>query len=991
MKQPPICLLLFLMLLFATSTVFAGTTGKITGKVSDAETGDALPGVNITIVGTQLGAAADPNGIYNIINIPPGVYNLKMSMMGYQDYVVENVRIRIDLSTKIDGVLSQTVLDASEAVTVVAERPLVQMDMTASLTSVGSEEIEMMPAQDVGGLLSLQAGVVNYGGLHIRGGRSGEIAYWVDGVSTTDVFNGNQGITVENASIQELQLVSGTFNAEYGKAMSGIVNIITKEGGQNYSGQVKAYVGDYISGSDIYDVLNWVNVTEAEDGSLQQQAEYENPLAKLNASYNLEASFGGPVPFMGNKLSFFVNGRFFSDEGYYYGRNWFTPQSMTGDSSLMSLNPYERTSLQGKLTWTPFTNTKISYSGFWNDWERERTNNRNFKYCPTAIPKSLGNSYSQIFLLNQVLSPETFFEIRVNRFHNESRSYLYEDPLATPHWMATITDDLGQVYSVDLDTEEGKAALQEAQVNQWTYEYFIDPNDAAGYVHSDSLTSPAQYSFLRGGTNLYHSFQSTSYWVGKFDMVSQITPNQQLKFGGEVRYTTLELDNFTLQTKVDENGLTVEPFAPAIPDISTIYHDQYTRKPREISAYIQDKMEFSDLTVNLGLRFDYFDANHVVPADPMDPNIYNPYKAENIYRNWVEPTEDLSYSELEIYKADYEEYTPEERRAFMHKKSDPKSQISPRLGLAYPITDKGVIHFSYGHFFQIPEFSYLYSVPDFKLTTGNQNVLGNANLNAQKTVQYEVGLSQQLGQDIGLDVTVFYRDIRDWVGTSPVQKTALSGVTYVTWENKDYSNSRGFNVKLERRLDANWGARVDYSYQVVEGTYSNPIDAFNSLNNNEEPRLNLVPMNWDQHHTLSAQLLTRLYGWTTTFVGHYNSGTPYTPSFAISESVGSSSYTGLTENSAWKPQIHSYDLYLTRTFDVDKFQFTFFTYIYNLFDQRGELVVYTDTGSASYTTDPRIEDVAPVKARVGTVEDLYTRPDFYIAPRQIQVGLSLGF
>ncbi len=105
----------------------------------------------------------------------------------------------------------------------------------------------------------------------------------------------------------------------------------------------------------------------------------------------------------------------------------------------------------------------------------------------------------------------------------------------------------------------------------------------------------------------------------------------------------------------------------------------------------------------------------------------------------------------------------------MHKKVEPKMQFSPRLGIAYPITDRGVIHFSYGHFFQLPEFQYLYTNPDFKLSPGGgYGVFGNADLYPQKTVMYEIGLQQQITQDLGVDATLFYRDVRDWVGTSPL-------------------------------------------------------------------------------------------------------------------------------------------------------------------------------------------------------------------------------
>jgi outer membrane receptor protein involved in Fe transport len=989
MKHPTIfCLLICIFII--TGTAYPGTTGKIAGKIIDAATREPLISVSIMINGTSLGAASDLDGNYIILNVPPGVYSVVVSIIGYKQVQFDNVRVNIDLTTTLDAELQESAVEL-ETVFVTAEKPLVQKDITSSLTSIGSKEIELLPAQSVTGLLELQAGVINYGGIHIRGGRSGEVAYWVDGVATTDAFYGGQGIRVENSAIEELQVVSGTFNAEYGQAMSGIVNIITKEGKSKYSGQISAYIGDYFSTSDIYNVSNRVEVTEAADGSLQEYAEYENPLKKLNPSYNTELSLSGPIPFSSDKLTFFTNIRYFSDEGYYYGKNWFTPQGLRGDSSLVPLNPYDQLSIQGKLTWSPFSNVKISYNGFWNEWNRERINWRDYKYSPYSIPKQFGNSNTHILSWNQVLSPETFFEIRLNKFYSESSQYLYEDPTLTPHWMVTVTDDSGGVSVLDLATEEGRAQLSEAQLNQWSYAYFIDPANAEGYVHPDSQVAPAQYSFRRGGTDLNHNFRSTSYWVGKFDMTSQISKEHLLKFGGEVRLYELKLDNFLLQQKIDERGNTIQPFAPAIPDISTIYHHKYTREPREISVYLQDKMEFDDLIVNMGLRFDYFDANSVMPVDPTDPNIYDPFRPENKYRDWQAPPEGLSSAERQDYEKQFTEYTPEERRAFMHKKVESKMQLSPRLGIAYPISDKGVVHFSYGHFFQIPEFRYLYDVPDFKLGSGNNNILGNANLKAQKTVQYEIGLSQQLGEQIGIDLTVFYRDIRNWVGTSPVQKTFRPSVSYVTYENKDYSNVRGFNIKLERRLTETWGARVDYSFQVAEGTYSNPTDAFNALRNNQEPRLNLIPLNWDQRHTLHAQLLTRIYGWTLTFIAKFNTGTPYSPTFAVSEAVGSSSYTGLTENSARKPQIHSYDLYLTKTFNVYNLDLTLFLYAYNIFDQRGATGVYSDTGDPSYTTNPRLGSIAPVIERIGTARDLYTRTDFYIAPRQMQVGLSLGF
>ena len=229
MSTPKYVLLgLIALSFFGYSGLFAGTTGKISGHVYDSETREPLPGVNVLVEGTNRGDASDLEGDFSVINLPPGKYTLIVSMMGYTRTRVENVDVNIDMTTAQDIYLKPEIIEGEE-VTVVAERPLVRRDMTSALSSVGSDEIENLPVQEVRDVLELQAGIVRSGNaLHIRGGRSGEVAYWVDGVATTDVYSGNMGINVENFAIEELQVVSGTFNAEYGQAMSGIINIITK-------------------------------------------------------------------------------------------------------------------------------------------------------------------------------------------------------------------------------------------------------------------------------------------------------------------------------------------------------------------------------------------------------------------------------------------------------------------------------------------------------------------------------------------------------------------------------------------------------------------------------------------------------------------------------------------------------------------------------------------------------------------------------------------
>ncbi|MBN1466973.1 TonB-dependent receptor [candidate division KSB1 bacterium] len=998
-------IVVFLLMLTCVGvrSLFAGTTGKIAGIIRDAETREALPGANVTIEGTTLGDATDLDGNFAVIGVPPGNYTVVVTMMGYKRHRVQDVGVRVDLTTPLDVNLQVTVLEAGEEVTVVAERPIVQMDMTSSLSSVAAREIEALPAESVSEVLSLQAGVVNAGGIHIRGGRANEVAYWVDGVVATDVYNGGNTSRIENTAIEELQVISGTFNAEYGQAMSGIVNIITKDGGQAYNGELTSYVGDYVSGDKMYGVMKSVKnyLDPVTEELLSQETDEEYPLKSFNPVYNLQGSLSGPVPFTSDRLTFFANARYYKNEGYLYGRDWFKPQGIPGDSALIPMNGSQSLTGLGKLALKLSNSMKLTYSLNASDSHSPRSYSEAYKYVPEGRNQSFGTTLTHLLSFNHVLSGKTFYEVKLNRMSNESQSYLYEDENARPNWLVSYQaplDTTGVNFeTIRFDPDLDPSRLDSVKYYDYSYNWIPDPNNYEGYVHADSSQDPTGYSYKRAGTDLGRSWRKTSYWIGKLDLTSQFNQKNQLKAGFEVRLHELELDSYTLISDVNPvDGVQIVPFKPAVPNVGSPSRSIYTtpRKPREISAYIQDKIELKDLIMNLGVRFDYFDANHVVPADPEDINIYNPFKYEHIYKEFDESiAASLQPQEFEAYIAGLEEYTVDERREFMHKKTEPKMQISPRLGIAYPITDRGVIHFSYGHFFQMPTFQYLYARPDFIMSGGGgQTIIGNAELNAQRTTQYEIGLQQQIGASMGIDVTLFYRDIRDWVGTSAPIATYRSGVLYSPYENRDYANTRGITFKMEQRFTRSFSFQMDYSWMVAEGTYSNPDDAFNAINAEEEPQKTLVPMNWDQRHTLNAQLIYRWRGWTASMVGVYRSGLPYTPSFARGAFVGGAQLSGLPENSSRRPTIYYADFRLDKEWRLQNgLRLGVFTYIDNLFDVRAITNVYSDTGAPDYTTNPILTTIMYDERRVSTPVDFFTHPTWYISPRLIRLGLRIGF
>jgi len=375
-----------------------------------------------------------------------------------------------------------------------------------------------------------------------------------------------------------------------------------------------------------------------------------------------------------------------------------------------------------------------------------------------------------------------------------------------------------------------------------------------------------------------------------------------------------------------------------------------------MAAYFQDKIELDYLVINAGIRFDYF-----------------------------EP--DGSYLKYPDRIAQLDELLPPFPDSLMEKASA-KYQFSPRIGISYPITDKGAIHISYGHFFQIPAFEFLYRNPNFRIPlTGDfpeniGNTIGNADLEAQQTVMYEIGLQQELIENFGINVTAYYKDIRNLLGTEIHIKNEFRKFSKLI--NRDYGSVKGFTLSFEKRFTGGIGASLDYTFQIAKGNASDPNDAFNKAQSNPpvESNKQLVPLNWDRRHSLNFTLTAGTPGdFIASAIGRLGSGLPYTPSVQNQR-------TGL-ENSETRPGIFNVDLYLTKYFKVFGRDISVYAKVYNLFDTANELDIFSDTGRAGYTLELTRAQEAP--RGVNTLSEYFTRPDFYSAPRQVIVGASFSF
>ena len=261
-----------IFLLGFLSNSYCGTTGKVAGIVRDKNTNELLIGVNIIIIGTMMGAASDIDGNYYILNIPPGVYELKASLMGFASTTVQNVRISVDQTTKINFELGEEAVELGDVI-VTALKPIVRKDLTSTEAKISGDQIKLLPLEDVQSVVNLQAGVVDG---HFRGGRINEVKYLIDGVSVIDAFSGTSTLEAEVSTIEEVQVLTGTFNAEYGEALSGVVNQITKIAGDRYQGNFSFFAGDYVSTrTDVY-----------------SNVESLSPIS----IYNIQGSLSGPVP-----------------------------------------------------------------------------------------------------------------------------------------------------------------------------------------------------------------------------------------------------------------------------------------------------------------------------------------------------------------------------------------------------------------------------------------------------------------------------------------------------------------------------------------------------------------------------------------------------------------------------------------------------------------------------------------------------------------------
>jgi outer membrane receptor protein involved in Fe transport len=868
--------MILVLVLGLSGSLWAGTSGTLTGVVTDGD-GKPVLAATVLLVGTRLGAYTDAEGRFTILNVPAGTYSVKVSRLGFNSVTTEEVQLSADRQTTLDVGLGGTTLKTEEVV-VIAERPPVDLKLTSSQATLTTKEIEELPVQSLDDVVNLQSGVVDG---HFRGGRSGEVQYQVDGVSVNNAFNNASSVQIDRSLLQEVQVISGTFDAEYGQAMSGVVNAVLKQGTEDFELNGEALVGGWLFPG-------------------KEDVRLTDDTFRPTAIQNFQISMSGPVPI--GRTTFLASARRNVFDDYVYGERRFVPTDRadleagtytpSGNGEKVPLGYAREWSGLVKLTNTSLDNAKINYQALVNHGDSRRTDFA-WRLNPDGLSTQESFSISHGFDWSQTLGASTFLDLSVRQNYFKYEDFAYADTSDTRY------DAAGQPIS-DRNYENG-AVVQGVQLGRFR--------------------------------------QETNAYLLKASVVSRLNPEHQMKTGIEASLPEVSFGAPGYLTYSSVGGVERlvrhgnEP--PDFPGIATYY-------PVAAAAYLQDQMELPDLIVRAGLRFNYFDARSTIPSD-----LSNPANAI----------------------AGAPESHPQDTTA--------KMSVSPRLGVAYPIEDSAAIHFAYGHFSQFPAIGTMFTNSDYDVLanlqagTDNFGVMGNPDVKPEQTIQYEIGYKQVLTPDLGFDLTLFYKDIRDLLGVEFIE--TYTGARYPRLTNIDFGNVYGLTLAVDHRQFGPISLGLDYTWQRALGNSSDPNETATRAAAGEDPRPRLVPFNWDQRHTLNVTAsLAKPDNYSVSTVVKVSSGQPYTP--VLEAGFGQ----GLNTNSGRKPSGFLVDLRAAKNVGPAG-RFNLFLRVFNVFDTRFfNGFVFDSTGSPDYSRFTEADRV--------TLEN----PTRFYQPRRIEIGLQFG-
>jgi outer membrane receptor protein involved in Fe transport len=981
--------------------------------VIDNQTGEALPGVAVQILGTTIGAATNISGEYFIINVPPGRYTLRASLVGYTPVEVKDVKVSLDLTTDIDFNLTTQTIDMG-TITVEAERPIVEVDMTTSRTYFESKDFVRAPVSSIQDAVGLTAGSVQGS---FRGGRrtEGETIYLIDGVSLANPlgesysgFTPGQGISdalatsVPREAVQEAEVLTGGFTAEYPSVQSAIVNIVTKEGGSKYHGKFKASASPEVlfGGASIYkdqgmlhDIVQGYEIHEYPDPNDPTQTITDTVAVPMDNdgrtryfdTRRYEFSLGGPIPIdkmdIPGKASFYVSGdvHTFGSENLPFEKPPYLPEPGWLYSS------DDLWSVQGKATWDPSANKKFVFTFLkseedpteWDhDWIKSVTST---VFAIDTVVVGADTSYTRRYVegdryLTWNAGASSFDTVYVPWIHNASgtdsvravnRSMLLNQP-TREMWSHEVS--LSFTHSISAKTFY---TLQASRFKTAQQVRALDPYDGhpltfdeMGQERFDPTVKQYNNYWYVNPNYITRVRQDDAQVVLtlKGDVTSQINVRNLVKAGFELKSYDLYLD-YVSRASGGNN-----------------YKSQFDVKPIGFGCYAQDKIETKGMVISFGARFDYFDPRTWVPYDPSDA-----LKQE--------------YNDKETGAV----FDPKER--FKNPvRAKKKYQASPRVGVSFPITEKDVLRFSYGHYFQMPILDHLYNNHAYDLS-GAHKYIGNPDLDEQKTVAYEAGVDHGFNDYLRLSVTGFYKDISGLVNYYWVKNPEV-GTFFNRFTNTDYARVKGFEVSLTQRPWRGVSGQVAYTYQMATGKSSDNNSGFLDHYYGRKPRTEDWNLDWDQRHTVNATISyeipdgwgPEMWGthplgdWYSSVIFSYGSGIPY--------SSGTNPPTPELPpiNDKRYPASYNIDARLEKGFSIfGSLRSSFFVEVYNLTDAKNlkdikDITRYEDSKDLDKATSPEARE-RYIRDHGGEINanGQFDDPSTWTDPRRFILGMQVEF
>jgi len=893
----------------SSASAQATATGKITGIVQD-ENGQPIPFANAVIQSLGIGVIAAENGRFQFDSVPVGTYSVTIKHISAKDKTVHDVVVKASQVTRLDRITLE------EAVAAELETYKIVEDRTEKLGKTVSTTVRVIDTKEQSKIraintteeaIATQAGVVQLGDqLFVRGGRSNEVKTVVDGMPVSDAFTGSTGtgtMDISIASQEGINVLTGGFDAEYGNAQSGIIEVATKEGGEQYEGQMKFITDDFGAPDKTY--FNYDNIS---------------------------FGFGGPVPLVGDRFRFFLSG-----EGVYQDTYLKTLEQrparrlLFNGTELASFRDRQNNALrgQGKVTYRLAGAKKISgeylFSRTENDWYH--------------------HAFSRVGYWSQAQEQWWFEPLDSTYTYYNGPAHLSERKSKNEQYKMSYTHPL---------TEDSYVKVRGALFRTFYKENVADksPGQYVPFFGNDTERDPENLFFAITGDFPYWEDRTSDQYTIRADYQNKVGNGQhELKTGFTMDLYQLQRDQRNYPS--EDTPLGNSP-------------NQYDERAFGGVMYVQDRLRYKkSMVMNAGLRFDFFDpgANAIRVSNQRVLALQK-------------PTEGTSF--LERFKA----------------------QVSPRLGMSYPISDKDVLHFHYGRFFQLPDLQYLYDYSNDP--NAGSNLVGNAFLEPETTISYQFGVRRQLSDRVYMDATVFFKDIFGLVGTEPLEaenETEDNPFASTAYVNKDYGSVRGFELALDKNFSNYWQGGISYTLSRATGS-SSDVNQGSVVQNeglDREP-IKEVPLDWDRTHVVSAYLYFSDPGvWGLNFDLSISSGAPTTP-----RRLGQRTVQAEDINTIRLPSTMTLSLRGNKQYSLYGQEFRLFLEGRNLLDRknvRTERPSIWPTPSHDYyqeyyTEFGELGGAYNLADTIGASEDVLiplNDPRVYGEPRVFRVGLQLEF